>query len=296
MTVQAMLRERVEDPPILVAMGVHDGLTTLIAQRVGFEALYHGGYAAAAHYGLPDIGLLGLEEMCDSVRRVTGVASRPVIADCDTGYGGVAAVRRTVTEMEAAGVAAIQIEDQVFPKRCGHLEGKQVIGRDEMVLKVRAAVGARSNPQTLIIARTDALQQHGLDDAIERCNAYAEAGADLLFVDAPRTHEQLAEIARRVDGPTIANMSETGRTPALTTDELEALGYSVVIFPATQIWTIAHAFEEVCKEVRARGTSSGFIGRFMPFAEINELLGLDRWEALPDSAPDDFEALQPPVA
>lgn len=283
---QPTLRERIEDPRILVAMGVHDGLTTLIAQRVGFEALYHGGYAAAAaHYGLPDIGLLGLEEMCDSVRRVTGVASRPVIADCDTGYGGGAAVRRAMSLMEAAGAAAIQIEDQVFPKRCGHLEGKQVIDRDEMVLKVSAAVQARTDAETLIIARTDALQPHGLDDAIDRCNAYAEAGADLLFVDAPQTREQLEQIARRVDGPTIANMSETGRTPALSAAELEALGYSVVIFPSTQIWTIARAFEEMCREVLEQGTSRGVQARLMPFAEVNELLGLDRWDALPEPAP-----------
>jgi 2-methylisocitrate lyase-like PEP mutase family enzyme len=281
MTGPPTLRERVRDPQILVTMGVHDGLTTLIAERAGFEALYHGGYAAAAHHhGLPDIGIVGLAEMVESLRRVTSVASTPVIADCDTGYGDVPAVKRTMAEMEAAGAAAIQIEDQVFPKKCGHLDGKQVIERDEMVLKIRAAVAARREPQTLIIARTDSLQPLGLEEAIDRCNAYAEAGADLLFVDAPRTREELGEIARRIDGPSVANMSETGRTPALTADELQALGYSVVIFPATQTWAIAHAFDEVCHELREHGTTRGFADRFMPFAEVNELLGLARWEAV----------------
>jgi methylisocitrate lyase len=168
----------------------------------------------------------------------------------------------------------------VFPKRCGHVDGKQVIDRDQMVLKIRAAIAARRDPQILVIARTDSLQPLGLDEAIDRCNHYAEAGADLLFVDAPRTREELAEIARRVDGRLLANMSETGRTPALSAEELQALGYSVVIFPATQVWVIAHAFEAVCQELRERGTTAGFADRFMGFEEVNELLGMARWEAV----------------
>jgi methylisocitrate lyase len=188
--------------------------------------------------------------------------------------------------MEAAGAAAVQIEDQVFPKRCGHLDGKRVISRDEMVVKIRVAVATRRSPETLIIARTDALQPLGVDEAIDRCNAYAEAGADLLFVDAARTVEQLAEIARRVDGPSLANMSETGRTPALSAAELQELGYGVVIFPATQTWTIAHAVEAVCQEVRRHGTTRGFADRLMPFDEFNELLGISQWEAVEtDPAP-----------
>ena len=196
------LRERLSDPAILVAVGAHDGLTATFAQRAGLEAIYQGGYAVAAHHhGLPDIGLVGLSDVAESLRRMTAVASIPVIVDADTGYGSEPGVRRSVLELESAGAAAIQIEDQVFPKRCGHMEGKSVIARDEMVLKVRAAVDARRHPDTLIIARTDALQVHGLDDAIDRCNAYAEAGADVTFVDAPRSREHLEEIARRVDGP-----------------------------------------------------------------------------------------------
>jgi methylisocitrate lyase len=273
------LRERLGDPRILVALGVHDGLTARLAERAGLEAFYHGGYAAAAHHhGLPDIGMVGLEEMAESVRRVTLVSSTPVIVDCDTGYGAIAGVRRTVQEMERAGAGAIQLEDQVFPKRCGHMEGKQVIPVDEMVLKVRAALHARRDPETLVIARTDALQPHGLDEAIDRCNAYAEAGADLAFVDAPKSVEQLEEIARRVDAPSVANMSETGRTPLLTAAELQDLGYRVVIFPSTQTWLFARAYAQLCEELLRTGTTAALADRFMPFDEVNELLGVAELE------------------
>ncbi|HET8977076.1 MAG TPA: isocitrate lyase/phosphoenolpyruvate mutase family protein [Solirubrobacteraceae bacterium] len=275
------LRERLSDPRILVAVGAHDGLTATLAQRAGLEAVYQGGYAVAAHHhGLPDIGLVGLSDVAESLRRMTAVSSVPVIVDADTGYGSEPGVRRAVHELESAGAAAVQIEDQVFPKRCGHMEGKAVISTDDMVLKVRAAVDARRNPDTLIIARTDALQVHGLDDAIERCNAYAEAGADVTFVDAPRSREQLEEIARRVDGPSLCNMSETGRTPPLSADELQELGYSIVIFPSTQTWLFARVYQELLDEVIATGTSSGLRDRMMAFDDVNELLGLSRWEAM----------------
>ena len=274
------LRERLSDPRILVAVGAHDGLTATLAERAGFEAVYQGGYAVAAHHhGLPDIGLVGLSDVAESLRRMTAVAAIPVIVDADTGYGSEPGVRRSVLELESAGAVAIQIEDQVFPKRCGHMEGKSVIPRDDMVLKVRAALTARRNPDTLIIARTDALQVHGLDDAIERCNAYAEAGADVTFVDAPRTREHLEEIASRVDGPLLSNMSETGRTPPLTADELQELGYSIVIFPSTQTWLFARVYQELLDELKATGTSTGMRDRMMAFDDVNELLGLSRWQS-----------------
>jgi len=276
------LRERLQDPEIVVAIGVHDGLTARLAERAGFEAFYHGGYAVAAHHlGLPDIGVAGLGEMVQSVTRVTNVSSVPVITDADTGYGELPGVRRTVNELERAGAQAIQLEDQVFPKKCGHMEGKQVIPRDEMVLKVRAAVAARRDPATLVIARTDALQPNGLDDAIDRCNAYAEAGADLAFVDAPGSRDQLEEIARRVDAPSLANMSETGRTPPLTAAELQELGYRVVIFPSSQTWIFARAYAELCAELRETGTTEGIRDRMMAFDEVNALLGMEELQRLP---------------
>jgi len=274
------LRERLADPRIIVAVGAHDGLTATLAQRAGFEALYHGGYAVAAHHhGLPDIGLVGLGEVAGSLLRMTAVTSVPVIVDADTGYGSEPGVRRAVLELERAGAAAVQIEDQEFPKRCGHMEGKRVIPRDEMVLKVRAAVAARRNADTIVIARTDALQVNGLDDAIDRCNAYAEAGADVTFVDAPRSREHLEEIARRVQGPSLANMSETGRSPTLTADELQQLGYRIVIFPSTQTWLFARAYQELLDELLATGTTVGLRERMMPFDEVNELLGVETWES-----------------
>jgi 2-methylisocitrate lyase-like PEP mutase family enzyme len=273
------LRERLSDPRILVAVGAHDGLTATLAQRAGLEAVYQGGYAVAAHHhGLPDIGLVGLSDVAESLRRITAVSTIPVIVDADTGYGSEPGVRRSVRELESAGAAAVQIEDQVFPKRCGHMEGKSVIARDDMVLKVRAAVEARRDPETVIIARTDALQVNGLDDAIDRCNAYAEAGADVTFVDAPRSREQLEEIARRVDGPKLSNMSETGRTPPLTADELGQLGYAIVIFPSTQTWLFARVYQELLDELVATGTSQGLRDRMMPFDDVNDLLGLSRWQ------------------
>ena len=212
---------------------------------------------------------------------VTAVSPVPVITDADTGYGDTAGVRRTVEQLERVGAAAIQIEDQVFPKRCGHMDGKEVIPRDEMVLKVRAAAAARSNPDVLIVARTDALQPNDLDDAIDRCNAYADAGADVVFVDAPGSEEELAEIAERVDGNSLANMSETGRTPVMSAAELEQMGYSVVIFPSPQVRVIAKAYRELCAELIEHGSTRTVLDRMTPFEEVNHLLGLEEWQQLP---------------
>jgi 2-methylisocitrate lyase-like PEP mutase family enzyme len=275
MSERPTFRERLDQPGIVVALGAHDGLTARIAERAGIEALYHSGYGAAAtHHGLPDIGVVGLAEMVESVRRVTAVSRTPVIADCDTGHGTLPGVKRTVREMERAGATALQFEDQVFPKRCGHMEGKEVIPADEMVLKIRAAAAVR-DPATVLIARTDALQTDGLDEAIERCNLYAEAGADVVFVDAPRSREDLAEIVRRVDAPCMANMTETGKTPLLTAGELDELGYRIVIFPTPQVWMFAKAFQELCRELLATGTTKGMLDRFMPFDEVYSLLGIE---------------------
>jgi 2-methylisocitrate lyase-like PEP mutase family enzyme len=271
------LRERLQEPRILVALGAHDGLTALIAEHAGLEAVYVGGYAVAAHqHGLPDIGLLGLADMAAAVRRVRSSCRIPALADADTGYGSEPAVRHAVVELERAGASAVQIEDQVFPKRCGHLEGKDVIPAAEMALKVKAAAAAR-NADTVIIARTDSLQVTGLDDAIDRCNLYADAGADVVFVDAPRTREQLVEIARNVDAPLLVNMSETGRTPAIATAELEAMGYRIVIYPSTQTWVIAKAYLELCTELAAAGDTRAMRDRMMSFDEVNALLGLEDW-------------------
>jgi 2-methylisocitrate lyase-like PEP mutase family enzyme len=274
------LRSRLSEPGAVVALGAHDGLTARIAERAGIEALYHGGYATAAHhFGLPDVGLVGRAEVVESVRRMRAATDLPIVVDADTGYGSEAGVWLTVRELEAVGANAVQIEDQVSPKRCGHMEGKEVIPAAEMVIKVRAAVAARRSDETLIIARSDALQVTGLDDTLERCNAYSEAGADLVFVDAPRTVEEYAAIAAKCAAPCVANMSETGRSPSISTPDLEDLGYKLVIFPSTQTWLFAKAYEELCQAVLRDRTTAALADRFTSFDDVNALLGLAEWQS-----------------
>jgi methylisocitrate lyase len=274
------LRSRLAEPGAVVALGAHDGLTARIAERAGIEALYHGGYATAAHhFGLPDVGLVGRAEMVESVRRMRGATDLPIVVDADTGYGSEAGVWLAVRELEAVGANAVQIEDQVSPKRCGHMEGKEVIPAEEMVIKVRAAVAARRSDETLIIARSDALQVTGLEDTLARCNAYREAGADLVFVDAPRTVDEYAAITRSCAAPCVANMSETGKSPSISTEELEEMGYKLVIFPSTQTWLFAKAYEELCQAVLRDRTTAALADRFTSFDDVNALLGLAEWQS-----------------
>jgi 2-methylisocitrate lyase-like PEP mutase family enzyme len=262
-----------------VAVGAHDPFTALIAQQAGLEAVYLGGYAVAAHHhGLPDIGLTGLPEILEALRRIRAVTSIPLVVDADTGYGAHASVRRTFGLLEAAGASAIQIEDQEWPKRCGHMEGKRVIETGEMVKKVIAALGARENPETLLIARTDALAVEGFEATVERGRAYAAAGADLVFVDAPRTLEQIESLPRLIDTPMMANMTESGRSPLLTAAELQELGYALVIHPTSQTWLFAKAYRELCDEIAETGTTRHMLERFSSFDDVNALLGRDRWE------------------
>ena len=274
------LRARLAEPGAIVALGAHDGLTARIAERSGVEAFYHGGYALAAHhFGLPDVGLVGRAEVVESVRRMRAATDLPIVVDADTAYGSEAGAWLTVRELEAAGANAVQIEDQVSPKRCGHMEGKEVIPAGEMVLKIRAAVAARRSDETLVIARSDALQVTDLDDTIARCNAYADAGADIVFVDAPRSVEEYRTIAERCSAPCLANMSETGRSPSIETSELEAMGYKLVIFPSTQTWLFAQAYEELCRAVVRDRTTASLGDRFKSFDDVNALLGLAEWQS-----------------
>ena len=274
------LRSRLSEPGAIVALGAHDGLTARIAERAGIEALYHGGYATAAHhFGLPDVGLIGRAEVVESVRRMRAATDLPIVVDADTGYGSEAGVWLTISELEAVGANAVQIEDQVSPKRCGHMEGKEVIPAAEMVIKVRAAVAARRSAETLIIARSDALQVTGLEDTLARCNAYSDAGADLVFVDAPRTVEEYAAITESCSTPCVANMSETGRSPSISTPDLEELGYKLVIFPSTQTWLFAKAYEELCQAVLRDRTTAALADRFTSFDDVNALLGLTEWQS-----------------
>jgi 2-methylisocitrate lyase-like PEP mutase family enzyme len=278
-TTARRLRELLGRGETLLVPGAYDALAARVLEQEGFEAIYTGGYAAAAaNYGLPDIGLMTQTEMCDHISRVSRAVSLPVLADADTGFGELPNVARAVREYERAGAAAVQIEDQVFPKRCGHMEGKRVIPAERMVEKVRAALAARSNPDTVIIARTDAIAVTGLDDAIARMQAYAAAGADLIFPDAPTSVEQLKAIRAAVPAPLLANMSEHGKTPLLSRDELADLGYEVALFPSATLFATAFSLREVARVLRTEGTSRSLLDRVVPFAEFNELVGLSAWQ------------------
>jgi 2-methylisocitrate lyase-like PEP mutase family enzyme len=228
---------------------------------------------------LPDIGIVTGSEMVEHVSRIARAVSVPVIADADTGYGELVNVARTVREYERAGAAAVQIEDQIFPKRCGHMEGKKVIPRDEMVRKVRAALAARSDPDTVVVARTDAIAVTGLEDAIDRMHAYAEAGADVIFPDAPRSVDELRAIAESIAKPLVANMSEHGKTPLLSRAELAELGYAIALYPSSTLFAAAMSARDIARILREDGTTRNALDRVLPFGELNELVGLGSWQA-----------------
>jgi len=271
------LRALIADEEILVIPVVHDPLCAKIAEYTGFSAVFSAGYAnSAAYLGKPDVGLLTLTEMADCASRIVDATSLPVFADADTGYGNVTNVERTVRLHEKAGVAGLFIEDQVAPKRCGHLAGKAVIPAGGMVAKIRAAVEARQDPDLVIMARTDAIAVTGIDDAILRANAYYEAGADLTFVEAPETVAQMRRICREVAGPAFANVFPGGKTPVLSAAELQEIGYAVVADPVSCTYAITKAVMEVFSEMRRAGSTAACRDRLIGFDEFNRLVGLDR--------------------
>lgn len=275
-------RELLQRPGILIAPGAYDALSARLIERAGFEVVYlTGSGASASLLGDPDLGLLTLTEMAGQAARLCAATRLPVVADADTGYGGLLNVRRTVQEYERAGVAALHLEDQVFPKRCGHFEGKAVVSCDEMVARIRAARAARTDPNLLIIARTDARAVEGLEAALERARAYEAAGADLLFVEAPRSVDELRRIGRSFRVPLVANMVEGGATPLLPAAELEALGFKLVLYANALLRSAARAMQELLAYLHARGTTLGAEDRMIGFQERNEitrLAALQAWE------------------
>lgn len=274
----SLFKKFILDPEILVTPGAHDALSARIIEKAGFKALAVGGYpATAALMGKPDISFLTLPEMADHLARLTDTVDLPILVDGNTGYGGVLNVARTVREFERAGAAGLFIEDQVFPKRCGHMEGKQVVGREDMVAKIKAALDARKDADLVITARTDALAVLGVDEAIERGNLYREAGADVIFVEAPRSVEEMCRINREVDAPTLANNVEGGKTPFLTTKELEAIGYNLVIYPVSATYAAAKAVTGLMEELKRTGTTAGFGDRMWEFREFSEFIGLEEF-------------------
>ncbi|HSR09679.1 MAG TPA: isocitrate lyase/PEP mutase family protein [Bryobacteraceae bacterium] len=267
-------RSLIESREITMIPGVADSLSAKLAEKAGFKAVFLSGYAASATLlGAPDVGLLTMTEMAECARRIAAAVEIPVFADGDNGHGNATNVVRTMREFERAGVAAIFFEDQVSPKRCGHMSGKQVIPCDEMVAKVRAAVEARVDPDMLIMARTDALAVNGMDDAIERMHKYVAAGADMSFVESPESIEQMRRITREIPAPNMANMVPGGKTPSLTAKELEDIGFAIVAYPTMLTYTVAHAAQRALAHSQASGTTTGF-PEMMEFQEFNRLIGL----------------------
>lgn len=280
----ARLRELLARPGLIQSLGAHDVFSALLFEQAGFEVVFLGGFGASASMlGLPDLSLLTMSEMADFVRRTTARLRIPVIADGDTGHGDLHNVERTVRMFEAAGAAGILLEDQVFPKRCGHFANKQVIPADEMVQKIRTAVRARHNPDFVILARTDARQPNGLDDAIDRINRCCAAGADVAFIEAPQSVAELEEVPTRVKYPLFANMLAGGVTPILSTAQLERLGYKIAVCPVESLMVCARALRELCEVWRTRGRVDDLMTKAVSFGEIKHLLGVE--DFLSEKAP-----------
>jgi carboxyvinyl-carboxyphosphonate phosphorylmutase len=275
------LRELLETPGIIRAPGVYDAWSARLVEAAGFPAAYMTGYGTSASViGQPDLGFLTMTEMVNHARNIAGAINIPLIADADTGYGGPLNVVRTVREYEGAGVAALQLEDQVFPKRCGHMEGKQLIPVADMVAKIRAAIHARQSKDFIIISRTDARAVLGFDGAIERARAYDQAGADVVFIEAPESVEEMKKIGAILNKPLFANMVENGKTPFLTGKELEELGYKIVIYPLSALYAATSAVIGLLERLKEDDTTANFRDKMVDFKKFNDLVGLTRMQNL----------------
>ena len=274
------LRARLKAPGLITAPGVYDLISARIADRMGFSALYMTGFGVvASSLGLPDAGLATYTDMVGRVDQMCAVTKTPLIADADTGYGGLLNVAHTVRGYMKAGAAAIQIEDQEFPKKCGHTPGRRVIACADMVKKIQVAVEARGEGETLIVARTDARTAHGLDEALRRAEAYAQAGADILFVESPESEREMEKICATCELPLMANMVEGGKTPVLSAQRLEELGYRIAIFPATGFLAAGAALTSVYETLRSEGSSVNAAAPLYNFTEFTRLMGFEEvWE------------------
>jgi len=282
----ARLRSLLGSGKAILAPGAFNPVSAILIEQAGFEAIYISGAGVAVNnLGYPDIGLTTMSEILETARNVVSVTSLPVVCDIDTGFGNALNVTRTIREFEGAGVAGVQMEDQVIPKKCGHIDGKQLVPRQEMVQKIRAAVDARRDPNFVLIARTDAVAVEGLDAAIERALAYKEAGADVTFVEAPRTLEDMRRVTRAVPGLHMANMVEKGgRTPILPLEQLRELGFSFVIYPGSTWMAAIKAIQDVLAVLKEDGTTERFASRMIAFNErgneLFEVVGLSRYREL----------------
>jgi 2-methylisocitrate lyase-like PEP mutase family enzyme len=269
------IRDAIAERAVLMP-GLYDSLSARIAAQIGFEVVFVSGYSVSAtRLGEPDFGFVTQTEMADAARSVCRVSEAPVIVDADTGYGNPLNVIRTVGDLQDAGAAGVFLEDQVWPKKCGHMAGKEVVPLEDHAAKLRAAADARGERDLFIVARTDARQPLGLEAAIERCLAYKEAGADALFVEAPLSVEELERIAEALPGPLVANMIERGVTPHLSRSELEQLGFNMIVCPLAGLFAAAKAVREILTELKERETTAGAVDALMGFDELNELVGLE---------------------
>jgi len=269
------LRQLINRRQGLIVPGAYDGVSAKLVERAGFPVAYMTGYGvSASRLGLPDMGFAGLGDMADQARNMAGAVSIPLIADADTGYGNALNVRRTVALYESAGVAGLHLEDQQMPKRCGHLAGKIVVSAEEFAAKIRAAVEARTDPDFVIIARTDAIAVNGLDDALRRAEAAVKAGADMLFVEAPTTEEQIERVARAFDTPLLFNYAPGGRSPLPPFARLRELGYAVILLPVDTLFVAAGAIQSFLRELKEGDAALPLADRYIPFQEFNELIGV----------------------
>jgi carboxyvinyl-carboxyphosphonate phosphorylmutase len=275
MRATTQFRQMLSDPGIITAPGAYDCLTAAIIEKTGFAAVYMtGAGTSVARIGYPDLALATATEMMSNAAAIAATVGVPVIADADTGYGGTMNVRRTIREYERTGVAAVHIEDQQFPKRCGHLDDKRVVPIDEMVQKIRAAADARTDDDFTLIVRTDALAVTGWDDTMRRCDAFTEAGADALFVEAIRSPEEAADVVARTSVPLLYNFVESGKSPLLNVSELESLGFKIVIFPGSAFMAVAHTVARVMADLKTFGTTEHLIGEMSSLTDAFELMGL----------------------
>jgi methylisocitrate lyase len=274
----AVLRKQITEG-IVVAPGVFNGISAMIAERHGFKALYLSGSGVAGAMGLPDLSLTSLTEVVEEVRRIKLVSKLPLIVDVDTGFGEVLNVERTVIEMERAGASAVHIEDQVLPKKCGHLEGKMLVTEEEMVEKVQAAVKSKKNKDFMIIARTDARSVNGIDEAIERAKLYLRAGADGIFPEALESEDEFREFSKKVKGILLANMTEFGKSPLLSVDRLGKLGYSIVIFPLTAFRGALKKMDRVYADLSKNGSQKDFLNEIMTRTEYYDLIDYSSYDA-----------------
>ncbi len=281
MTLRQVFKQFLKRDKLLVAPGCFDGLSARLVEEAGFEAAYFSGGAVARSMGLPDIGLVTMSEVIERAAQVVSAVKIPVIADADTGYGNAINLVRTVREYERVGVAAIHIEDQITPKRCGHLDGKEVISLPEMIKKLEAALASRADPDFCIIARTDARGVHGLDDAISRARAFAQLGVDAVFVEAPQSESELEQIPRALPNiPLLVNVFKGGKTPMLPAERLEKMGYRIAIYPSETQRAGIYAMRQALSLLKRKGTTEAMDEALTTFKERDTIVGLDDWQEL----------------